>query len=148
MNFLIKLFASGLGTGFMPVAPGTAGSALAALFILVIAPWWVPPVALSLTLIVFFAGIFTAGSAENIWGHDSRKIVIDEVAGMFLSLSFSPITMWRVAAAFFLFRLLDIIKPPPARAAERLPSGWGVMADDMIAGAYTALLMWGIEHWI
>jgi len=148
MNFLIKLIASGLGTGFMPVAPGTAGSALAALFILVIAPWWIPPVALSLTIITFFSGVVIAGSAENIWGHDSRKIVIDEVAGMFLSLSFSPITMWRVAAAFFLFRLLDIIKPPPARAAERLPSGWGVMADDMIAGAYTALLMWGIEHWI
>ena len=103
MNFLIKLFASGLGTGFSPVAPGTAGSALAAGIILLSDSWWSPPIALGLTVITFVAGLFCANRAEKFWGPDNRRIVIDEVAGMFLALSFTSITWWRVGVAFLVF---------------------------------------------
>ncbi|HUU29063.1 MAG TPA: phosphatidylglycerophosphatase A [archaeon] len=148
MNFLIKLLASGLGTGFSPLAPGTAGSALAAGFILLTGPWWTTPWILGLTGITFFAGVLITSRAEKFWGHDDGRMVIDEVAGMFLALSFCPITLWRVVTAFFIFRLFDIVKPPPASSAERLPSGWGVMLDDIVAGAYTSFLIWIIDRWI
>jgi len=148
MNLLIKLIASGLGTGYFPIAPGTAGSALAAGVAFCLRPWWNPASALTLSCACFLAGVYCANRAEKLWGHDSGKIVIDEMAGMFLSLAFLSLNWMNLVAAFFIFRLLDIIKPPPARQVERLPSGWGVMADDIAAGAYTAILMLGIEKWM
>ena len=148
MNFLIKLIASGLGTGYFPIAPGTAGSALAAGVAFCFRPWWNPADALVLAGACFLAGVYCASRAERFWGHDSGKIVIDEMAGMFLSLAFLSLNWTNLVTAFFIFRLLDIIKPPPARQLERLRSGWGVMADDIVAGAYTAILMLGIEKWM
>jgi len=148
MNFLVKLFASGLGTGYFPIAPGTAGSALAAGIALCLRPWWNPAVAAALSCICFLAGVYFTSRAEKFWGHDSGKMVIDEITGMFLSLAFIPLNWSNLAAAFLIFRLLDIIKPPPARHLERLRAGWGVMADDIVAGAYTAVLMVGIAKWI
>ncbi len=148
MNLLIKLIASGLGTGYFPIAPGTAGSALAAGIAFCFLPWWNPAGALVLSGTCFLAGVYCANRAERFWGHDSGKIVIDEMAGMFLSLAFLSLNWTNLVTAFFIFRLLDIIKPPPARQLERLRSGWGVMADDIVAGAYTAILMLGIEKWM
>ena len=148
MNFLIKLIASGLGTGYFPIAPGTAGSALAVGVALCLRPWWNPAGALALCCGCFLAGVYFTSRAEKFWGHDSGKMVIDEIAGMFLSLAFIPLNWTNLVAAFLIFRLLDIIKPPPARQLERLRAGWGVMADDIVAGAYTAVLMVGIEKWM
>ena len=74
------------------------------------------------------------GEAE--WGHDPGPIVIDEVAGFFVSAAFLPQSLLVGIAAFFGFRALDIIKPPPARQSEEIASGWGVMLDDLVAGAY------------
>lgn len=148
MNLLIKLIASGLGTGYFPIAPGTAGSALAAGVAFCFRPWWNPAGALVLSGACFLAGVYCANRAERFWGHDSGKIVIDEMAGMFLSLAFLSLNWTNLVTAFFIFRLLDIIKPPPARQLERLRCGWGVMADDIAAGAYTAILMLGIEKWM
>ena len=148
MKFLIKAIASACGAGLSPVAPGTAGSALAVGIALCLRPWWTPALALALTLVISLAGVYCASRAEEYWGHDSHKIVIDEVAGMWLALAFTPLSWTGAAVAFFLFRLLDIVKPPPARQAERLPGGWGVMADDLIAGAYALVLVWGLSAWI
>lgn len=148
MNLLIKLIASGLGTGYFPIAPGTAGSALAAGIAFFLRPWWNPSVALALSCACFLAGVYCTSRAERFWGHDSGKMVIDEITGMFLCLAFLPMNWMNLAAAFFIFRMLDIIKPPPARQLERLRGGWGVMADDIIAGAYTAILIFGIEKWM
>lgn len=148
MNFLIKLIASGVGAGYFPVAPGTAGSALAAAVALCLRPWWNPATALALCFVCFLAGVYCTNRATLLWGHDSGKMVIDEIAGMFLSLAFIPLTWTNLAVAFFIFRLFDIVKPPPARQLERLRAGWGVMADDIAAGAYTAILMVGIEKWM
>jgi phosphatidylglycerophosphatase A len=148
MKFIVKLIASGLGTGFSPVAPGTAGSALAAAVAWLCRSHWDSQLGLTLTLIASVLGVFACNRAEKYWGHDNGRMVIDEVAGQWLTLCFVPINAATVLIGFFLFRALDIIKPPPARNAENLPRGWGVMADDLVAGAMGAVILWGVVRWI
>lgn len=148
MKFLVKLLASGLGTGYAPVAPGTVGSVLATVIIYFCAGWWSPLPALGISILAFLLGVACCSQAEKYWGHDNRRMVIDEMAGMCLAVSFCEVGLKTLVPAFFIFRLFDIIKPPPASSAERLPSGWGVMVDDTVAGAYTAVLMWVLTRWM
>jgi phosphatidylglycerophosphatase A len=148
MKFLAKLLASGFGTGYSPVAPGTAGSALAAALIYLFAGFWAPLPALAISILTYFLGVACCSLAEKEWGHDNGRMVIDEIAGMFLAMSFCEVELKTLAAAFFIFRFFDIVKPPPASNAERLPSGWGVMTDDMVAGAYAAILMMVLTRWM
>ena len=126
----------------MPVAPGTAGSLLAALLL-----WLVPfsNFSLAVTLVcVCLAGIWAGGRVERLLGRkDPGVIVIDEVAGMILSVLTLPRTPLILLAAFLCFRVLDIVKPFPARQAQWLRGGLGVFVDDLIAGAYTLLLLAG-----
>ncbi|MDQ7798656.1 MAG: phosphatidylglycerophosphatase A [Candidatus Edwardsbacteria bacterium] len=132
------ILASGFGSGYSPVAPGTAGSLLA----LVI--WWlVPPflwVRASLLVLTLLLGVWSATRAERKWGHDNGRIVIDEVAGMWISLLFLPKSILIYLIAFLLFRTMDIIKPLGARQIQKLSGGWGVVADDVLAGIYANLL--------
>jgi phosphatidylglycerophosphatase A len=92
--------------------------------------------------------VWAAARAEGLFGkRDDGRITIDEVAGMLLSLAFLPYRLEVVVAAFLLFRVFDITKPPPARAAESLPGGLGVMADDLVAGLYANVvgqLLWRV----
>jgi phosphatidylglycerophosphatase A len=120
--------------------PGTLASALVAVLWLALAwpwTWW-----LALTALFTIVGLPTTARAERVLGHDSGRIVIDEVAGMALALLAAPAGWRGAAAAFVLFRVLDIGKPPPLHALERVPGGWGVMLDDLaygaVAGAITA----------
>jgi phosphatidylglycerophosphatase A len=128
------------GAGLAPVAPGTAGSLFAAFLL-----WLIPfsTFSLGVTLVgVILAGIWAGGRIERLSGRqDPGLIVIDEVAGMMLSVIVLPRTMGVLLVAFFCFRLLDIVKPFPAGQAQSLPGGFGVMVDDLIAGAYTLLLI-------
>lgn len=124
-----------MGAGYSPVAPGTAGSALAVLIL-----WGVP---FSRAGLVVFLVLVTAGGtwaahrAERLIGtKDPGVIVIDEVAGMTLSVLALPLTLPVLAAAFLLFRVFDVLKPFPARASQSLAGGLGVMIDDLIAGLY------------
>jgi phosphatidylglycerophosphatase A len=78
---------------------------------------------------------------EKNWGKDNQKVVIDEVAGMCISLLLVPLSVPYVAAGLILFRFFDITKPLYIRKAEHLPGGWGVMLDDVLAGIYTNLLL-------
>jgi len=123
------------GAGYSPIAPGTAGSAVGALIL-----WLVPFSRGGLALffvVVTVAGVWAAHRAERVLGaKDPGAIVIDEVAGMTLSVLLLPLTPAVLAIAFFLFRLFDVVKPPPARASEHLGGGAGVMVDDLIAGLY------------
>jgi phosphatidylglycerophosphatase A len=132
--------ATGLGTGYAPVAPGTAGSALA-----VVVLWIVPfsPAGLLAFLAaVTAAGIWAAGRAEPlIGGKDPGAIVVDEVAGMTLSVAAFPPTLPVLLAGFVLFRVFDVVKPFPAGISQRLPGGWGVMADDLVAGLYALVVL-------
>ena len=137
------------GAGYAPVAPGTAGSAVAAAIL-----WLVPfsPIGLGLWLLaVTVAGTWAAGRAERALGiKDPGPIVIDEVAGMTLSVLILPRTVPVLVAGFLLFRLFDIVKPFPARASQRLRGGVGVMVDDVIAGVYALavlLVLRGLFRW-
>ena len=149
MRFLAGVLASGLGSGFSPVAPGTAGSLLAAGLIYLSAGWWGPATALVATAALYFAGVWACNVSEKMWGHDDGRMVIDEVAGMSLSAAWIEASSlpW-LAGAFILFRLFDIIKPFPANRAEHLPGGWGVMTDDIVAGAYALLAILGLKLWM
>jgi phosphatidylglycerophosphatase A len=104
---------------------------------------WSLPLALAA---VTAAGTWAAGRAEQVLGrHDDSRITIDEVAGMLTALLFLPARLEVAAAAFALFRVLDIAKPWPVRSAEGLPGGLGVMADDLVAGVGANLvgqLLW------
>ena len=82
-----------------------------------------------------------SSTAEKELGHDARPIVIDEVMGMGLALLLVPKRLVYYIGAFILFRLFDTIKPFPARSAEKLPGGWGVMADDLVAGVYANVVV-------
>ncbi|MES2003941.1 MAG: phosphatidylglycerophosphatase A [Bacteroidota bacterium] len=96
---------------------------------------------IAVTGIVTAIGTWSATRVEPDWGKDSNRVVIDEVAGMFISLLFIPVSIKWIAAAFVLFRFFDILKPLYIRNAEALPAGWGVMADDVLAGIYANLLL-------
>ena len=126
--------------GFFPFAPGTAGSAAAlALFVPV---RWTGSLSLELAVavLVAVAGVWAATEAEKALGlQDPGPVVIDEVAGMLVSLLFLPGSWPVIAAAFLVFRIFDIIKPWPCGALERLPGGLGIMADDLAAGVYANL---------
>ncbi len=139
MRKLVLFAATGAGSGYSPVAPGTAGSAVG------LAIWAVSrelPVPAYLSLIAGFTagGMWAAHHAEAIFGvRDDGRITIDEVAGMLVSLALLPTVASALlvgATGFLLFRLFDIAKPPPARRAEALPGGLGVMADDLVAALY------------
>lgn len=139
MRKFILFVATGAGSGYAPIAPGTAGSAVGVLLYIAVA-WGLGVSAVGLvlgTLGITVLGIWAAGRAEGLLGRkDDGRITIDEVAGMWLALLFLPLRVDVLVAGFFLFRLFDIWKPPPARAAESLGGGLGVMADDLVAGLY------------
>jgi phosphatidylglycerophosphatase A len=142
MNRLGVLIASFGYTGYSPVAPGTAGSA-AAVLLYVLVRWSASPVVEGVTLVaVAIVGTWSASIAERHFGTtDPGQIVIDEVLGMLVTLAFMPLTWTGVVVGFFVFRALDIVKPFPANAAERLHGGLGVMADDAMAGVYGNIIM-------
>ncbi|MDA8168323.1 MAG: phosphatidylglycerophosphatase A [Nitrospiraceae bacterium] len=127
--------------GYAPFAPGTFGTLAAALLVFLLRPG-MPVLA---TAAVFFSitGVFAAGKAEETLGRDSSRIIIDEFAGYLISVLFLPLSTGFIVAAFALFRLLDILKPPPIRFCERLPGGMGVMADDIAAGIIANLILQG-----
>ncbi|WMW64928.1 phosphatidylglycerophosphatase A [Nitratidesulfovibrio liaohensis] len=135
--------------GRSPVAPGTVGSAVAAL----LAPWLFLPLPLGwrvvVLLVVFCGGAWAAGRAARVLGRcDPGSVVIDEVAGQWMTmLPFATLSPLGVLAAFVLFRVLDILKPGPVGASESwLDGGPGIMIDDVVAGtcaaAVLAVLLW------
>lgn len=134
------------GAGYSPIAPGTAGSAVTALVL-----WLVPFSRAGLVLFlvaVIVVGTWAAHVAErSLGGKDPGAIVIDEVAGMTLSVVAFPLTPGVLLAGFVLFRIFDVVKPPPAHGSQRLTGGVGVMIDDLIAGLY-ALALLAASRWL
>lgn len=139
LHHLAILLGTGLYTGYIPFAPATFASLITIPLIVLLAPQ--PGAYLITTLLLFSFGVPLARELEGLWGTDARQITIDEVSGMFVTFLFIPISIKSLVVGFALFRLLDILKPPPFRWAERLPRGWGVMADDLLAGALTNLIL-------
>lgn len=102
----------------------------------------------AVTVFVIVIGIWSSSIVEKDWGKDSSRVVIDEVAGMCISLLFVPITVQWIVTALVLFRFFDIVKPLYIRKAEALPGGWGVMADDILAGVYSNIVLQGVIYFI
>lgn len=147
MKRVALLLATFLGSGYFPIAPGTAGSA-AAIPVYVLLRWLDLPWLDAVVIVGLCVAGFWAGSvaAAHYGREDPGYVVLDEVVGMLLTLAFIPLTWSGVLAGFLLFRLFDIVKPPPARQLERLPGGVGIMLDDVMAGIYAnialRLLIW------
>jgi phosphatidylglycerophosphatase A len=145
---LATALATGFGSGYSPIAPGTAGSVVGLILF-----WPLRRLGFAATLVatvvVFVLGVVVADAvARRLGRKDPGLIVIDEVIGMWVSLIALPLTPTTALAAFLLFRLMDIVKPYPARQLERLSGGLGIMADDVMAGAYANLLLRiGLEVW-
>ncbi len=139
-RLLIFSIGTGLGAGYAPLAPGTAGSLLAVIVFLL----W-PQNALCwifVTLFFLLIGIPVSTFIEKEKGEDPSLVVIDEVVGQWTTLLFLPFFNWKVAlAGFFLFRLFDIWKPFPINLSQKLPAGWGIMVDDVLAGIYGNMVL-------
>ena len=126
--------------GHAPIAPGTAASAVTAVVLWLLG--WSPLALSGLLLVVLVVGTWAAGEAEQALGtKDPGAIVVDEVAGMTISVLTLPLTLPVLVAGFLLFRIFDVVKPFPAGASQRLGGGIGVMIDDVIAGLYALLLL-------
>ena len=127
----------------MPI-PGTFGSALGLGIVLATGRLHVPRLWLSallggLALFAFLVGVWASGRAEAFFASkDPGHVVIDEVVGQVVVFLLRPDAPWRwLLAGFLIFRILDVIKPFPARRAERLRGGWGIMTDDLVAGLHS-----------
>lgn len=92
-------------------------------------------------LAIFAVGIYSAGKVEQHWGKDNYRVVIDEIAGMYITMMFVPLNTATLIAGFILFRLFDILKPFYIRKLEKLPGGVGVMMDDVLAGIYANIVL-------
>lgn len=143
MNQLHKLIATSLGIGYV----GKGGGTVAAVFTCICWYFWherfVPGLWLTLgvTLFITVIGIISSDAVEPFWGKDDTKVVIDEVAGMCISLLFLPASIAYIAAGLVLFRFFDIVKPLYISKAEKLPGGLGVMLDDVLAGICANILL-------
>ena len=140
-----NLIATWFGSGYAPVAPGTAGSlaALAMAWLLVRYAGWQPRWFVALVALTTPPSIWAAGvTASALHEKDPGLVVVDEVLGQWLALAGArPLNAKSWIGAFLLFRLFDIWKPAPVRNLENLPGGLGIVADDLIAGLYAALVL-------
>jgi phosphatidylglycerophosphatase A len=131
--------------GYAPVAPGTFGSLVALVLYYLIRRQQSTTIELGAIAVIVVIGLWSATEAEHHFGGiDPGPVVIDEVVGMLMTLALHPVNIWGAIAGFFIFRVLDIVKPWPARRLELLPGGFGVMLDDMMAGVYGNLIVWGL----
>ena len=146
--FLVATF---FGIGTLGPGPGTWASAAALLIWAgisrAIGPRWQVGVLAGLATLVIVIGIPAASRVAAAAGKkDPGFIVIDEVAGQWITILFAPLTWKTGLVGFILFRVFDIVKPPPIRSLERLPAGTGIVADDVAAGLYGLLVMQLILH--
>jgi phosphatidylglycerophosphatase A len=129
------------GAGYVPVAPGTVGSAVGILVYFLTMHW--PAIGqITLVAVVSVVGIVASTrAAVALGGKDPGAVVIDEVAGQLVTLLLTGVAWPGAIAGFLLFRILDIVKPWPAQRFEALPGGLGIMADDLMAGVYGNLIL-------
>ena len=147
---LHKIIASGLGTGYSSIAPGTAGSILGILVLffmnLIYGKFNFPqPIIIVLNLVVILfvllLGVYSIKKVHQIWEHDAPKIVIDEVVGVWIAAFVLPFQWQYYFYALVLFRFFDILKPFYIRKLDNLKSDWSVMLDDVLAGVYANIVL-------
>ena len=137
-----KIVASVFGIGYV----GKGGGTIAAIFYCII--WLLLPAGYSntlwqviITIFIMLIGVWCSNYVDAVWGKDSSKVVIDEVAGMAISLLYVPHNIFYLLVGLIFFRFFDIVKPLGIKKLESLPKGWGVMADDILAGIYSLILV-------
>ena len=141
MKFAARVLATFFGLGFIPLAPGTAASAAAAVGYKLVLYDLARPLYVGMVALLLFVGVFVSTSyARELGRPDPGRIVIDEVCGQLIALAFLPAGWVSVGLSFALFRFFDIIKPWPIRKLESFAVGWGIMADDVGAGLAAAVL--------
>lgn len=137
--FFQALLGSWFFTGYFPVAPATFTS------------FWTLPLAFlaaRLPLVhaagivgLFFIGVAVAGALERRWGPDPGRVTIDEVVGTLVTFFLLPLSPWGMALGFLVWRFFDIVKLPFINRSQRLPGGWGIMVDDLLAGIVANLAL-------
>jgi phosphatidylglycerophosphatase A len=128
--------------GYVPVAPGTFGSA-AGLLVYAAVRWaGVPALEIAVIVLLFAIGVWSSGVAEKHFGGvDPAPVILDEVVGMLITLALVPVSITGAIVGFLVFRLFDVVKPWPANRFEALHGGLGIMADDAMAGVYGNVVM-------
>lgn len=138
------VLATGFGSGYSPFAPGTAGSAVGLAFVWAMT-FMEGPAQVAFTALVTLLSMFAADIvAKSIGLKDPGLVVADEIAGMMVTMLMVPITIKTALIGFVLFRVMDVVKPPPARQFERFKGGIGIVADDLMAGVYANLVLRGV----
>ena len=138
-----KIISTSLGIGYIGKGAGTYASIFTCILWYFLQPGTydqkLAPVLV--TLLLTIQGIRSANEVEILWGKDHQRVVIDEVAGMCITLLFVPVEIKYIIAGLVLFRFFDILKPLGIRRLEKWPGGWGVMADDVLAGIYANIVL-------
>ncbi|MGC9324752.1 MAG: phosphatidylglycerophosphatase A family protein [Desulfomonilia bacterium] len=141
LAIISRTIASFFGAGYSPVAPGTVGTLATVPLYLLIRRWSLGAYVIFLTILVGI-GIVVSGVMEQAWGKDPSRVVIDEVCGLLIALIRRPARWTDILLAILLFRAFDILKPPPIGILDReIHGGLGIMADDLAAGAVSALIL-------
>jgi phosphatidylglycerophosphatase A len=139
-----KLIASGLGIGYIGRGAGSAAALATCLLWYLFQSGSVNDsflIPFLITIVIIVMGIWSSKEVETIWGKDHNRVVIDEIAGMCITLLLIPSSILYIILGFLLFRFFDIIKPLYIRKLESLKGGWGVMADDILAGVYANIII-------
>ena len=142
------IIATGFGSGFSPVAPGTAGAAFATIIWLIfsfLTPSYLLPITIFLIILFTILGIWSTNKLEPVWGKDPSRVVVDEMVGVWIALLAVNAREWYFVLAFILFRLFDIYKPLGIKKMENLKGGIGVMMDDILAGIYSFIILLGVK---
>jgi phosphatidylglycerophosphatase A len=138
-----KIAATTFGIGYIGKGAGTAAAIFTAIAWFAFSRFsmesFLP--ALFVTLVIIALGIWSGNAVEPLWGKDHNRVVIDEVAGMCITLLWIPATPVNILIGLILFRFFDILKPLFIKRLESLPGGWGVMFDDILAGIYANIVL-------
>ena len=143
---LIKLLATGFGSGLVSFAPGTFGTLVGVVICLLCLPltWFLR---LLIVIALSALSIYIAEQAEKIYQKkDDQRIVIDEIIGFQITMLPVAITVLHLCVGFVLFRIFDILKPFPINNLQRLPGGWGVVIDDIAAGIYAGVILFALNY--
>ena len=135
-----KVIGTIFGLGYLPYAPGTVGSLVGLLACVLlrgnVAAYFI------VFMVFFFTGVISSAKIEEVTKiKDPAYIIIDEFAGMFVVFFMLPMNIMSASLGFLFFRVFDILKPPPIRSIEKIPGGWGIMMDDLLAGVFANLLL-------
>jgi len=138
---VLRIAATVCYSGYVPVAPGTAGSAVTAVAYYYLCGSLGPAGWAAVLLVGLAVSIFCADAMAREWGKDPKRVVIDEAIGYLVTVALLPHGLWTAVLGFLAFRVFDVVKPPPIRKLEELPGGWGIVLDDVLAGVYGNLVI-------